>query len=94
MREKVALELSGLADKDEFIVETKTGALNFSMLHSARILVKKKPTSEDDPDEVLSAIIVEAAEQKLQAEFGSNASIRELQNIVNGEWTALTSSAA
>ena len=29
MREKVALELSGLADKDEFIAEIKTGPLKF-----------------------------------------------------------------
>ena len=83
MREKVASELSGLADKDEFIAETKTGALNFCILHSARILVKKKPTSEDDPDEVLSAIIVEAAQQKLEEEFEPNASMIELQNLVN-----------
>ena len=83
MREKVALELSGLADKDEFIAETKEGALNFCMLHSARILVKKKPTSEDEPDEVLSAIIVEAAQQKLEEEFVPNASMIELQNRAN-----------
>jgi len=83
MREKVALELSGLADKDEFIAETTAGALNFCMLHSARILVKKKLSNEDYPDEVLSAIIVEAAQQKLEEEFEPNASMIELQNLVN-----------
>ena len=42
MREKVALELSELGTKEEFIAEAADGVLNFAILCSVRILVKKK----------------------------------------------------
>jgi hypothetical protein len=41
MREKTALELSDLNTKEDFMTEAADGALNFAVLCSVRILVKK-----------------------------------------------------
>ena len=65
MREKVALSLSEM-DKDEFVRGIQSGAINFPVLNSVRVLVRKMPAGKDDATEPsVSAIIFEAAEQQL-----------------------------
>ena len=58
MCEKVALELSELGTKEEFIAEAADGGLNFAILCNVRILVEKK--TRDQSEETISAVIVEA----------------------------------
>ena len=62
MCEKVALELSELGTKEEFIAEAADGGLNFAILCSVRILVEKK--AQDQSEETISAVIVEAQPQQ------------------------------
>ena len=65
MREKVALSLSQM-DKDEFANAIEGGNVNFLVLSSVRVLVRKMPAGKDDATEpYMSANIVEAAEQDL-----------------------------
>ena len=64
MREKVALELSGHVSKEGFISEAESAGLNFAILCSVRVLVKKTPANSNagaaEHSEDLSAVIVEA----------------------------------
>ena len=46
MREKAALSLSDL-DKEEFLRETKSGGINFPVLCSIRVLVRKDQRTKD-----------------------------------------------
>ena len=65
MRQKVALSLSDM-DMDEFVREIESGAINFPVLSSVRVLVRKMPAGKDDATEPsVSAIIAEAVEQDL-----------------------------
>ena len=81
MREKAALELSGLGTKDDFINEAKTGGLNFPILCSLRVNVKRSNAEENSDD--LSAIIVEAEPQLLDLTAMPNKSFQELQVLLN-----------
>ena len=62
MREKVALELADLS-KEEFAREAECGGINFPVLSSVRVLVKK--AADGAAEHSVSAIIVEATEQDL-----------------------------
>ena len=71
MREKVALLLSEM-DQDEFVREVERGGVNFPVLCSIRVLVRKQlaaqgagGSEEGAPEHSVSAIIVEATEQDL-----------------------------
>ena len=81
MREKVALEMSGTVSKEGFTEEAECGALNFHILSSVRVVVKKS-TSAGEHAEELSAIIVEAESQKLELEAAPNKSVKELDNLL------------
>ena len=62
MREKVVLELADLT-KEEFVREARCGGINFPLLSSVRVLVKKAADGAAEP--AASAIIGEATEQDL-----------------------------
>ena len=69
MREKVALELAELS-KEEFAKEAEKGGINFPVLCSVRVLVRKAQATtghaaDGAAEHSVSAIIVEAAEQDL-----------------------------
>ena len=67
MREKAALELGGM-DKDDFLREVANGGLNFPVLASVRVNIRKTTSScatEQTAENAVSAIIVEATEQPL-----------------------------
>ena len=69
MREKVALELAELS-KEEFAKEAEKGGINFPVLSSVRVLVRKAQATtghaaDGAAEHSVSAIIVEAAEQDL-----------------------------
>ena len=81
MRDKAALELSGLGTKDDFINEAKIGALNFPILCSLRVNVKRSTAEEHSDD--LSAIIVEAEPQLLDLTAMPNKSFQELQVLLS-----------
>ena len=73
MREKAALELSGVSDRDNFCDEVRTAGLNFPILASVRVAVRKKAGTSDTQDSqsgtadnTISAIIVEAIEQPVE----------------------------
>ena len=86
MREKVALELSGQISKEGFIMEAESAGLNFPILCSVRVLVKKTARSGTagaaEHSEDLSAVIVEAETQRLDAETVPNKSLKELHNLL------------
>ena len=89
MREKVALELSMMDNKDEFVADAKSGGVNFPTLCSIRVLVRKEPhggATEGAPEHFLSSIIVEAAEQDMAipkaVPNASMASVVELLKIL------------
>ena len=72
MREKAALALAGVGDREAFVGLASTGALNFPILCSLRIAIRKqahKPgeahSTDESAREGLDAIIVEASEQDL-----------------------------
>ena len=81
MREKVALNLSGQASKDEFLNDFSSGELNYPILCSVRVLVKQN--SAEDHSEDLSAIIMEAEPQKLDPEAAPNKSSLELDKLMS-----------
>ena len=75
MREKAALELSGHGDRDAFCEEVRTGGLNFPVLASVRVVVRKKNSTTSDArasadasasEHAVSAIIVEAVDQDMK----------------------------
>ena len=80
MREKTALELSDLNTKEDFMTEAADGALNFAVLCSVRILVKKNKV-QDQSEETVSAVIVEAHSQQWDSKYAPNASMQELMNL-------------
>ena len=82
MREKAALELSGQSYKEEFADLVSKGAMNFPILCSLRIAVRKKSKSEDATDDRLDAIIVEATEQVLSPRAMPNASMDFLSQLM------------
>ena len=87
MREKVALELSGQISKEDFIHEAESGGLNYPILCSVRVLVKKTTASGNagaaEHNEELSASIVATEPQSLEAEAAPNKSWMELQAFLN-----------
>ena len=82
MREKAALELSGLSSKEEFADLASKGALNFPILCSMRIAVRKKQKSEGEAEDRLDAIIVEATQQDLCLRAMPNASMDFLSQLM------------
>ena len=80
MREKTALELSDLNAKEDFMAEAADGALNFAVLCSVRILVKQNKV-QDQSEETVSAVIVEAHSQQWDPKYAPNASMQELKNL-------------
>ena len=82
MREKAALELSGQSSKEEFMDLVSKGALNFPILCSLRIAVRKNSNSEDATEDRLDAIIVEATQQDLCARAMPNASMDFLSQLM------------
>ena len=75
MREKAALEFSGLESCNQFCEEVRIGGLNFPVLASIRVLVRKQtPATEESDKQIeketnsasehnISAVIMEATEQ-------------------------------
>ena len=82
MREKAALELSGLSNKEEFADLTSKGALNFPLLCSLRVAVRKSSNSEDAAEDRLDAVIVEATQQDLCPRAMPNASMEFLTQLM------------
>ena len=82
MREKAALELSGQSSKEEFVDLVSKGALNFPILCSLRIAVRKSASSEGDAEDMVDAIIVEATEQELGPRAMPNASMDFLVTLM------------
>ena len=82
MREKAALELSGQSSKEEFMDLVSKGALNFPILCSLRIAVRKNSNSERATEDRLDAIIVEATQQDLCARAMPNASMDFLSQLM------------
>ena len=80
MREKAALELSSLSTKNDFIEEARQGGLNFPILCSVRVHVKKV-NGATEHDEI-SAIVVEAEAQKLSITNMPNTSVLELHSLL------------
>ena len=75
MREKAALELSGQSSTEEFADLASKGALNFPILCSLRVVVRKKP-------DVLDVFVVEATEQDLCPRAMPNASMDFLSQLL------------
>ena len=72
MREKAALEFSGIADRSTFSDEVRAAGLSFPILASVRVLVRKnstaaeaRPAEASAAERAISAILVEATEQPL-----------------------------
>ena len=83
MREKAALELSGQSSKEEFADLVSKGALNFPILCSLRIAVRKHSASvEDTTEDRLDAVIVEATQQDLCPRAMPNASMVFLSQLM------------
>ena len=82
MREKAALELSGQSNKEDFQDLVSMGALNFPILCSVRIAVRKKSSSESGIEERVDAVIVEATEQELSLRAMPNASMDFLSQLM------------
>ena len=79
MREDIALELTGMSDKDEFLKSVQDGDISFPMFASVRILIRPQKNSKSNPsgaaehagdegNDLLSAIIVAAEDQRLDVE--------------------------
>ena len=82
MREKAALELSGQSSQEEFADLASKGALNFPILCSLRVAVRKNVNSEGATEDRLDAIIVEATEQDLCPRAMPNASMDFLSQLM------------
>ena len=82
MREKAALELSGQSNKEEFADLVSKGALNFPILCSLRIAVRKNSKSGDTTEDRLDAVIVEATQQDLWPQAMPNASMEFLSQLM------------
>ena len=80
MREKAALELSSLSSKHEFIEESEQGGLNFPILCSVRVHLKKQTSATEH--ESISAIVVEAAAQDFSIQNMPNTSSLELHSLL------------
>jgi len=80
MREKAALELTSLTTKEEFIQEAQKGGLNFPILCSVRVHMRK--VSGVTKKDSISAIVVEAEQQKLSITNMPNTSMFELRNLL------------
>ena len=80
MREKAALELSCLSSKEEFMEESAQGGLNFPILCSVRVHLKKKTGATEH--ESISAIVVEAAAQDFSIRNMPNTSVLELHSLL------------
>ena len=79
IREKAALDLSCLSNKEEFLQEAEQRGLNFPILCSVRIHLKKGSPPEE---ESISAIVVEAEAQKLDIQSIPNTSVLELIGLL------------
>ena len=98
MREKAALELSGQTSKEDFAELASKGALNFPILCSLRIRLRrvlqstqlssqeasgeKQNNSREDTEDNVEAMIVEATEQDLSPEAMPNASMDFLTQLL------------
>ena len=82
MRQKPALELSGQSSKEDFADLISKGALNFPILCSLRIAVRKNSNSEGTTEERLDAVIVEATQQDLCLRAMPNASMDFLSQLM------------
>jgi len=91
MREKTALELSGQPSAKEFADLASKGALNFPILCSLRVRLRRvlqstTSTSQDTPGEghedTVEAMIVEATEQDLSPQTMPNASMDFLSELL------------
>ena len=80
MREKAALELSSLSSKHEFIEESEQGGLNFPILCSVRVHLKKQTSATEH--ESISAVVVEAAAQDVSIQNMPNTSSLELHSLL------------
>ena len=78
-RDKPALEHSSLSNKEEFKEESKQGGLNFPILCSVRVHLKKQKS--DDEQESISAVVVEAAAQDFSKMSMPNTSVLELHKL-------------
>ena len=65
MREKAALAISGATDAKTFENLAAKGALNFPILCSVRVSMRKATRNQDSAGDEIDAVIVEAAEQDL-----------------------------
>ena len=65
MREKAALALSCASDAKTFQTLASKGALNFPILCSVRVTMRKATRTEDGAGDEIDAVIVEAQEQDL-----------------------------
>ena len=90
MREKAALELSGQTSAKEFAELASKGALNFPILCSLRVRLRRvlqstTATSQDEPGDTQStfqAMIVEATEQDLSPQAMPNVSMDFLTQML------------
>ena len=80
MREKAALALTSLSSKEEFIEEAKQGALNFPILCSVRVHLKKQISATEHDS--ISAIVVEAESQSFSMDNMPNTSVLELHSLL------------
>ena len=90
MREKAALEFSGLSDRNSFCDEVRTAGLNFPILASVRVAVRKTGGTSNSQDaqagateQAISAVIVEAIEQPFEgAKSIPNASMNYVNHLL------------
>ena len=91
MREKAALELSGQTSKEAFAELASKGALNFPILCSLRIRLRRvlqstqtttTNNSREDTEDNIEAMIVEATEQDLCPEAMPNVSMDFLTQLL------------
>ncbi len=64
-REKTALTLSGQSERDSFVSSVERGALNFPILCSAKVVVKKSSRTGGAGGDYVDTCIVEAVEQDI-----------------------------
>ena len=87
MREKAALEISGLKTKDAFVEASRQGGVCFPILSSVRVLVSPAKEKESghasdvgasEHERQLNAVVMEAAEQDTNPKCLPNAAALEM----------------
>ena len=66
MRQKTALSLAGVSEADEFVALVRKGALNFPILCSIRVTMRKSTKSDDAGGEYIDMVLVEAEAQDIR----------------------------